>query len=185
MVALAVGLVLLLLVPGFALASPTIGRYRIIDTLDRPGMTCHLAQSRVGDGTVTDWWTLDRISVRPPRVFGVGDNDRVGWRFSVQRRILPLSGEPGGKWRTTHRSYTQFARASAETYAPFTRQEVAVAVPEERSWSYRVKVKMFWYNRDGLWGSAARHIDYFHQDVQNDDAMDGNFTLPCHTSQPQ
>lgn len=161
--------------------SGNVGPHRLVDSWAKPGMTCRLAQVE------PMWWMLDRISVRPPMVRGTRDDQRVAWRFIVQRS--PIAGWPEtvGRpydWKVTYRSPRQFGTGHVHSPAKLSRMAVPVVVPGPHAhgdtYAYRVKVRMFWYRANGtLQGKATHLVDYTWQSPPDD-----AFVAPCFTSQP-
>lgn len=105
-------------------------------------------------------WTealFNRLSVRPPVLYGNGGPQPVGWRFVVKRS---LDGQDG-PWQVRYVSPIQRATATTTVPAPFSTLRVPVAVPtnvEDQShvW-YTVVLKLFWYGNDGSVESKVSH----------------------------
>jgi hypothetical protein len=147
-----------------------VGAHHLVDTPNRPGMVCKMTELPSG------WWIMDGISVRPPQVFGTRADQRVAWRFAVQR-----SATGPWNWKTIYQSRRQFGTASVHTPASFRRMSMDVS-GEDFYW-FRVRVKMFWYAPDRtIEGKAVHAIDYYRE------ASTGNtYSAPCgyHLSQPK
>ncbi len=121
-----------------------------------PGATCRYVL--VASGERGSEWLLKRIEVLPPRMRSAGSQQRVGWRFIVQRSA------DQELWTTTYRSPVQKATAHSGTNAAFRPMGVSVGVPagSYNGPSYRVHVKMFWYGSHGSVLGTARHgVDYY------------------------
>ena len=71
--------------------------------------------------------------------------------------------------RTTYRSPIQRSVAQIETAAAFSRMTVAVDTPNDgRTYNYWVRVKMFWYLRDGnVQGWSLHQADFYNDDLNN------------------
>jgi len=147
----------------------TVGPHRLIDTIDRPGMACQMSQLPSG------YWIMDGISVKPPRMRGTRDSQRVAWQFIVER-----SATGPWNWEVVYRSPRQNATADIHTRARFSKMSVEVS-GSEFYW-YRVRVKMFWYGPAGLEGKATHGVDYYREGAT------GNvYGAPCgyDTSEPK
>ena len=148
--------------------SGEIAWHRLVDGPAKAGMTVHYGQTAFGteEQPGREWWTVDEISVRPPKMRGIRDNQLVAWRFIVERGKIGTGVWVPPDWKVTYRSPSQRSRAYADYPAVFSKMSVPVVVPGAHSggdsWAYRVKVKMFWYRRDGTIQATALHgIDYF------------------------
>jgi hypothetical protein len=158
--------------------SGKVGPHRLVDNWNKPGMNCRFAQVE------PKWWMLDRISVRPPKMRGTRDNQRVAWRFFVERTPIGTGTAIPADWKVTYRSPRQFGTAHVHTPASFSRMGVPVEVPAAHAhgdtYAYRVKVRMLWYRANGALQGKATHIVDFTWQSPPDDV----FTAPCFTSQP-
>jgi hypothetical protein len=106
---------------------------------------------------------------------GTRNNQLVAWRFIVER-----SGTGPWNFQVTYRSPNQWGTAHTDSPALFSRMSVPVNVPDGDTFFYRVKVKMFWYRRDGsIQGTGVHRVDY-NRSTPPDAAFEG----PCSTSQP-
>lgn len=139
-----------------------VGRHYLIDTQSKPGVRCEKFQS---DASNPKWWVMDDLSVRPPKVFGTRNNQRVGWRFIVLRQKVAYSGETQWPVKVTYRSPIQRSIAQINTPAAFSRMAVPVDTPSDgtsRTYFYWVRIKMFWYLPDGnVQGSSLHEVDFY------------------------
>src|SRR5688572_18608774 len=110
--ALMLGVVLATAAPAPALAGTElghtgqVGQHSLRDAdIYHPGANCRYKNLAYGPRGYEN--LLKRIDVRPPRMRSVGAQQRVGWRFIVQRS--PVFGEP--LWTTTYKSPIQKATA--------------------------------------------------------------------------
>ena len=140
-----------------------VGPHSVVDSADAASVRCNYKTVAEVDHP-DDWYVwrgkLTRLEVRPPRVRSVIGTQRVGWRFIVQRAVNPTSTFSDA-WKTTYRSAVQTATATDTKRARFTPMYVPVDVPRasaERSYGYRVMVKMFWYRADGSVQGTAKHL---------------------------
>jgi hypothetical protein len=156
-----------------------IGRNHLVDNTSKPGARCHWSQSSVSQ----DWWTMDELSVRPPKVFGTRNNQRVGWRFMVVRQKEAFSGEQQWPKKITYTSPIQNGIAQIHSAATFRRMSVPVDTPNDgRSYAYWVRVKMFWYQANGdIQGWSLHEADYYSQFVG--DSFNGVYS-ECSSQQP-
>lgn len=139
-----------------------VGAHLLVDTPDRPGMTCQMTQ------LPSNYWIMDGISVRPPRVHGTRAGQRVAWRFAVER-----SATGPWDWRPIYQSRRQFGTASVHTPASFRRMSVDVS--GSGFYWFRVRVKMLWYAPDGtLEGKAVHAVDYY-----KEGASGNTYGAPC------
>ena len=164
-----------------------VGPHRLIDSMQKPGMTCVLAQSEspTNENPGGGWWTLKNISVRPPLMRGTRDYQRVAWRFIVERGFIGTGIPVDPEWKVTYRSPRQFGIAHVHVPADFTRMSVGVKVPGPHpggdGYEYRVKVKMFWYRPNGSVQGKAVHAPDYHREIPPDDAF---IHGSCITSRP-
>jgi hypothetical protein len=163
-----------------------VGPHRLIDTWSKPGMACHLSQ------VAFNWWMLDRISVRPPKMRGTRDHQPVAWRFFVERSPIGTEVAIPYDWKVTFRSPRQSAVAHVHTPARFSRMDTPITVPKPHAhgdvYAYRVKVRMIWYRANGtVQGRATHLVDLRRQTAINDpdgQVDDATFPAPCWTSRP-
>ncbi len=128
-----------------------VGPHRLVDTSSRPGMTCEMSQLPSG------YWTMHAVSVRPPRMRGTRDGQRVAWRFTIQR-----SATGPWNWQTYYRSPLQYGTADVHTPAAF--YGMSAWVSGSGFYWHRVRVKMFWYRANGtLVGTAKHAVDYYRE----------------------
>jgi hypothetical protein len=151
-----------------------VGLHSLRDTdLEHSGVICQT--ETVLSGPRGYERILKRIKVRPPRMRSVGSQQRVGWRFTVQR-LREWSDEG---WKTTYRSPVQKATAYSTVKASFDPMDVAVAVPADayNDTFYRVRVTMFWYGADGSVSGSAKHwVDFYGTIVDGDrSSVDGGW----------
>ena len=145
-----------------------IAPHRLVDSSAKAGMTVHYSQTAFGTDEYPgrEWWTVDQISVRPPKMRGIRDHQLVAWRFIVERGKIGTGAWAPPDWKVTYRSPRQWSMAYVDYPAVFSKMSVPVAVPGAHSagdsWAYRVKVKMLWYRRDGAIQATALHgVDYY------------------------
>jgi hypothetical protein len=140
-----------------------VGTHSLSETYLDGGAKCTYRTTFEGSGS--HWSRLRRIDVRPPRMKAISAQQRVGWRFIVQR------SEDDGPWEATYRSPIQKATASSNANAAFSPMGIKVIVPAPSSQFdnhhlYRVVVKMFWYRPGGSQQGSARHlVDYYREQV--------------------
>lgn len=155
---------LMLMLPGTVSADAElghtgqVGQHSLRDDAAHPGAWC--TYEEVPPPPDEDWaGKLTYIEVRKPRVNAISGTQRVGWRFIVQRTELVA---PSAPWVTTYKSPVQRANATVTTIAPFTNMGIKVNLPadssaEDPGYTYRVRVKMFWYRDDGTTKGTAVH----------------------------
>jgi hypothetical protein len=122
---------------------------------------------------------LDRIIVRPPQVYALGDTRQsVGWRLIVwgDDQHSPDTGAPVTQI-FKYKSPIQRATAYPTSRAQFTRMVVSVDPP---AWTmpgfhleflYHRTIKVFWYNADGsvqatdtqIIGGSSVYVDGEHR----------------------
>lgn len=161
------------------------GTHSLTDTRSSPGADCVYRFSDVGTA-----WELRRINVRPPNVqasvFHEG-NQRVGWRFSVERRESnAFTGS--GSWIHRYTSPTQKRTTDADHDASFSPMDVSVRVPEVASsdvwYHYRVIVKVLWYRDNGsVSGTARMRVEWF-KSFFGDDTAKQRWSCRSHFFQP-
>jgi hypothetical protein len=143
-----------------------IGRHQLVDSRSKPGVRCEKFQT---DASNPKWWVMEDLSVRPPKVFGTSNNQRVGWRFIVLRQKAAYSGETQWPVRVTYKSSIQRSTAQIDTAAAFSRMTVPVDTPDDgRSYNYWVRIKMFWYLPDGnVQGWSLHEVDFYQEVLNN------------------
>lgn len=154
-----------------------VGPYELTDSMSESSVRCNYLTVAVVDysGPEHVWrGKLDRLEIRPPKVWSVRDSQTVGWRFLVQRAKNPTStfNDP---WVTTYRSAIQTATANEMSAAAFTPMIIPVDVPRgtlERNHGYRVMIKMLWYRADGTVQGSSKHLlsyyeTYFKEHVES------------------
>jgi hypothetical protein len=82
---------------------------------------------------------LDKIKVRPPRVYGAYANKTwVGWRFKILRRAVNVD------WHTVYTSSIQKDRASNSIAADDFTWRTWFA-PQNPTGAFKVRIVIFWY----------------------------------------
>lgn len=132
------------------------GTHSLRDTADKPGATCTYKPKGVTDVP----FSLASVRVRPPIVFardvtGGVDQQRTGWRFSLERKLFSES-----TWTEVFRSATQKAQASDASAAAFSAMSGKPPLPTQLA-AYRVVVKMFWYRNGATEGTATHIVDFY------------------------
>jgi hypothetical protein len=129
-----------------------VGVHSLRDTPSNGGALCRYVT--ISEGPHGHKWQLRRLDVRPPRMQAISGEQRLGWRFIVERtpkRHL----EP---WQVTYRSPIQKRTASTGSNAAFSSMGIKVNVPNpDDDFAYRVIVKMIWYQANGSQQGTARH----------------------------
>jgi hypothetical protein len=154
-----------------------VGPHSTVDSIEAASVRCNyktVAEKDYPDEYYLWRGKLTRLEVIPPKVRSVIGTQRVGWRFIVQRALNPELTF-SDSWKTTYRSAVQTATATETKRARFTPMYVPVDVPRasaDRSYGYRIVVKMFWYRADGSVQGTARHLlsyyeTFFKERVQN------------------
>lgn len=143
-----------------------IGQHHLVDSQSKPGVRCEKSHA---DASNPKWWVMTNLSVRPPKVFGTRNTQRVGWRFIVLRQKAAYSGEAQWPVKVTYRSSIQRNIAQIETAAPFGWMSVPVDTPTDgRSYNYWVRVKMFWYLPNGdVQGWSLHEADFYREVLDN------------------
>jgi hypothetical protein len=132
---------------------------------------------------------LDTLAVRPPKVRAISGSQKVGWRFTVQRRSEDELSAMWFSWVDRYRSPIQRKVTNSTTNAAFTWMDVDVNVPTSSfeatpRYQYRVLVKMFWFRADGsIQGTATHRVDWYTSWYDNWPSEDGYKTSvksrPC------
>jgi len=133
-----------------------VGTHSLLDTADKPGATCTYKDKNVHDVP----FSLVSVRVRPPIVFarnvssGV-DQQKTGWRFSIERRVFSSA-----IWSPVFASGTQRASATDSSAASFTSMTGKPPLPTEAA-DYRVKVTTLWFRNGTTEGSAADFVGFY------------------------
>jgi hypothetical protein len=156
----------------------TTGAHSLSDTQAHPGVICVYYYGNNGSDS---YFQNKHIWVNAPHVKaipGMG-SEKVGWRFSVQRKDIGLGGS--SPWKTTYTSPTWTAMTNSSTNAAFSQQGVKVHVPydfgSDAGSIYRVNVKLFWYKANGtdVKGTASERMTWYDlREEENDTAKKGN-----------
>ncbi len=143
----------------------TVGIHSLVDSASSPGATCKYKYL-----SKYDYGKLKRIFVQPPRMRAVAgmNAQTVGWKFTVQRRIISIVGAT--RWKKTYTSPQMKAVTDDAHNAAFNTASVAVRVPfgpeaQDAFAIYRVTVKMFWHRGNGSVQGKARHRVEFYRSV--------------------
>jgi hypothetical protein len=124
---------------------------------------------------------LKWIDVRPPKMKAIAGEQRVGWRFIIERRdyVAPTLGD----WTVVYRSSVQKAVTDPTTNASFAMMGSRINVPAEffddvPSSGFRLQVKMFWYDVGGSVQSTATHlVERYKRILANDDGTHPTISL--------
>ena len=116
---------------------------------------------------------LKWIDVRPPKMKAIAGDQRVGWRFIIERR--DRAGGVLTDWFVVYRSSVQKAVTDPETNAMFAMMGTRINVPAEfyddvPASAFRVQVKMFWYDvLQNIQGTATHMVERYKRILANDD----------------
>ncbi len=147
--------------------SGTVGVHSLTDTAASPGA---IAKYRYRSADGFGW--LKRLFVQPPNVRAVAGRNaqKVGWLFTVERKICGLKG--CDRWRLRYTSPEMTAITDDASNAAFSQASVSVTVPcgpncADAGAIYRVVVKMIWHRPNGNVQGTARHRVYYYRAQMN------------------
>lgn len=145
----------------------TVGYHALRDGADKGGAICRYKGIYPSPGGYSYEGKLKWIDVRPPKVRSIAGVQKVGWRFMVERQT-----DFSGPWILRYTSPIQTDMTNASTNAGFAMMGINVTVPTSGAddspyYSYRVKVKMFWYTGGGAVQGTATHLVEVYKQVYN------------------
>jgi hypothetical protein len=137
----------------------TVGFHELRDT-STAGAVCRYEEIKPSPSGVDYEAELKWIDVRPPKIRAISGQQRVGWRFIIERRDFDGTLGP---WVVKYKSAVQRDVTTSTKNASFAMMGVRVNVPANNSdeppfSGFRVHVKMFWYHADGSIQGSAKHL---------------------------
>ena len=134
-----------------------VGRHRLADMYDSPGVVCDIVLP--GRDSLGETW----LRVNPPIMFAINrtggvDEQQIGWRATVS-----TLNEDTGAWRVVRRSGMTRATATDQLASYFNGQGWLAGFPLTRE-TYAVSVEMVWYDPDDsrrIEGRATHAIEHF------------------------
>lgn len=163
----------------------TVGFHELRDG-SNGGAICRFEEVVPSPGNYQYEAELKWMDVRPPKMKAIAGEQRVGWRFIVQRR--DFAGGPLGDWFVVYRSSVQKATTDPTTNAAFTLMGARINVPGDfyddlPASGFRVLVKMFWYDVGGsIQGTATHLVERYKAVYGNDDGTHPTISIdrqPC------
>lgn len=139
----------------------TVGAHSLSDTKQLPGAICAYAYSDRGTKSTLRYMMVDSPNVRA--VPGQG-RQRVGWSFTIERKIVALGGT--SPWEHRYTSPVSKRTTDSTHDAEFSPMEVRVPSSresgEDNHFFYRATVKAFWYRPNGnVMGTAKMRVEWF------------------------
>ena len=145
--------------PAMASHTGTVGSHSLRDSTTAPGDTCKYRE--ITDPPYESVYVLKRITVAPPRVRAISGTQKVGWKFTVQRKESFEGASTG--WLETYSSPIQTAMTNSAHDAAFTSKTVSViGAHTDTLLRYRVLVTMLWYRANGsIQGTAIQQVHWY------------------------